>query len=571
MGSSTAISSPVDSKEIPEVVTDGEDQIAEDKAPEAVMENADDEDEFPGWRKLVFILTALYLSMFIVALDRTIIGTAIPRITDEFHSIGDVGWYASAYILTTSAFQLIYGRIFTFYSPKWVLLIAIGIFEVGSAVCGAAPSSKAFIVGRAVAGLGGAGIFCGVIIIMVISIPLRKRPMFQGIFGAVFGISSVAGPLLGGVFTTDVTWRWCFYINLPCGAVVVAILIFILHVPRKNIKMSMKETIKKLDPYGTFVFLPGIVCLLLALQWGGTIYAWKDARIIVLFILAGILIGLFIYDQFKQGDNATVPIRIIKQRSVASGFYYSIFSGGSMLSMIYYLPLYFQAIKGVSAIRSGLNTLPLVLSLVVASIIAGALTSRTGYYVPQLITGCVLMSIGAGLITMFQVDTPHPKWIGYQIVYGFGLGLGMQQSAMAAQTCLSKNDVMSGVALMFFGQGLGGSIFVSISETVFTHTLSAKLSNFQGLDPKVIVNTGATQLRSLVAPQFLGEVINAYDNALQDAFKVSLACACCTVLGSLTMEWVSVKGKDHGGPTMKKSNDEKPGDLESGVMEEKEI
>ncbi|RFU31913.1 hypothetical protein B7463_g4407, partial [Scytalidium lignicola] len=531
-------------------------------AQENTVDDTEIKDEFPPWRKLIFIIIAIYLSMFIVALDRTIIGTAIPRITDEFHSIGDVGWYASAYILTSSAFQLIYGRIFTFYSPKWVLLGAIGIFEIGSAICGAAPSSHVFIVGRAIAGVGAAGIFSGVIIIMVITIPLHKRPMFQGIFGAVFGIASVAGPLLGGVFTTKVTWRWCFYINLPCGALVVFILIFILQVKSKKSNVPLKNKIIRLDPYGTIVFLPGIVCLLLALQWGGTTYAWKNARIIVLFILAGILLAIFIYDQFKQGDNATVPIRIIKQRSVASGFYFSFFSGGTMLSMIYYLPLYFQAIKGVSAITSGLDILPLILSLVVASIISGGLTTKTGYYTPQLIVSTVILSIGAGLITTFQINTQHPKWIGYEVVYGFGLGLGMQQAAMAAQTCLSKDDVMTGVALMFFGQGLGGSIIVSIAQTVFTHSLSSKLSGFQGLDTKVIVNTGATQLRSLVPPQYLGQVLVAYNGALQDSFKVSLACACCTVLGGLTMEWVSVKGKDHGGPTTthEKSNNSKSPD-----------
>jgi hypothetical protein len=302
---------------------------------------------------------------------------------------------------------------------------------------------------------------------------------------------------------------------------------------------------------------------------GGTTYPWGSARIIVLFILSAILLSAFVCIQFWQGDNATVPIRIIKQRSVASGVYFSITSPGSMMIMIYYLPLWFQAIKGVSAVKSGIDTLPLVLSLVIASIIAGGLTQKTGYYVPQLLACSVIMSIGAGLLTTLQIDTGAKKRIGYQVLYGFGLGLGMQQAGMAAQTCLDKKDVMTGIALMFFMQGLGGSIFISVGQLVFMHSLVSHLSKVADLDPSLIVHTGATELRNLVPPQYLEKVLLAYNAALSDTLKVAVACASATILAGLTMEWKSLKGLKQGGASgeaeRKKEEDEARGASEKNV------
>ncbi|MCJ1432591.1 hypothetical protein MMC27_001948 [Xylographa pallens] len=501
-----------------------------------------EEQQFPGPKRLALILIALYLAIFLVALDRTIVATAIPRITDEFHSLNDVGWYGSAYLITGCSFQLLFGRIYTFYSPKWIFLVCIGIFEVGSLLCGTAPSSTALIVGRAIAGLGSAGIFSGAIVIIVYAIPLHKRSLYVGFNGAIFGIASVIGPLLGGAFTEYSTWRWCFYINLPVGAVAVVIIALVLKLPKaKNADMSLLEQFQRLDPIGNLFFLPGMVCLLLALQWGGSTYAWNDGRIIALFILFGILIITFICIQLWKKEMATIPPHVISQRSVAAGMWYSFVVGSAMLVLVYFLPIWFQAVQGVNAVESGIRCLPLIISLVFGAISSGIVVNSTGYYTQFLYIGCIFLAIGTGLITTFTVDINEGKWIGFQILAGYGIGCGMQQPSMAAQNHLTSQDIPTGVSLMLFGQSLGGAVFVSIGQNIFSNRLISGLASVPGLNPAIVISTGATDLRNVVAPQYLGSVLVAYNHALTTVFQAAVAVACFSIFGALAMEWKSVK------------------------------
>ena len=359
----------------------------------------------------------------------------------------------------------------------------------------------------------------------------------------IFGIASAVGPLLGGAFTSGPGWRWCFYINLPLAGAALAIHIFFLHIPKENLQLkptTLREKIHRLDPIGTFFFLPAIICLLLALQWGGLTYAWSDARIIVLLLLFALCFAVFVFIQHRKGDTATVPPRIFLNRSILAGTAFSFAIGGAMVTLLYFLPLWFQAVKGVSAVKSGIMILPLVLAMTSAAVSAGLLTRKLGYYVPFMIACAVIMPIGAGLISTFTPSTAHPAWIGYQVLFGLGLGLGQQQAMVAAQTVLARKDVPIGASLMMFSQTLGGAVFLSVANNLFDAKLASGLAGIPGIDVGRVVDAGATDLRTMVAARFLPRVLVAYNAALRDTFYLVTALTCVTIVGALAMEWKSI-------------------------------
>ncbi|KAJ7197953.1 major facilitator superfamily domain-containing protein [Mycena pura] len=494
------------------------------------------EGDYPKGLKLALISLALCLSVFLFALDNTIIATAIPHITDQFQSLDDVGWYGSACVFSTASTQLLFGKFqskpnpllfvpacpnltkfYTFLPVKWVFVTAITIFEIGSAVCGTAPSSDALIVGRAIAGLGSAGIFTGALLIVVHAVPLGKLPIYTGLIGSMYGIASVAGPLMGGAFTDKLSWRWCFYINLPIGAVTLVVIIFLFKMPHSDVKntpASFMGRVKSFDPLGTLFLIPATVSLLLALQWGGSKYAWGSGRIIALLVVFGVLIFIFIAIQFWKQDEATIPPRILKQRSIWSGAFYSFCLSAVffILSFYYTYSIWFQAIHGVSAVHSGIDNLPLILSLVVGSLLAGGLITRIGYYTPFMIAGSVVAAVGTGLISTFTTTSNHTRWIPFQVICGLGVGIGQQQPLLAAQTVLDQRDVPTGTSIMMFGTTIGGAIFISIGQNVFTNKLLAGLgAHVPDIDPAIVLSTGATSLKSAIPANFVPGVLLAYN------------------------------------------------------------
>ncbi|KAK1753335.1 major facilitator superfamily domain-containing protein [Echria macrotheca] len=503
---------------------------------------------YPSRLSLSLIALGLCLAVFCFALDQTIVANAIPRITDEFDSVADIGWYGSSFLLATSAFQLFYGTAYSYFSIKSTFLIATGLFELGSLLCAVAPSSTAFIIGRAVAGLGGSGIMGGALVIIAHSVPLRRRPLFIGAIGAMFGIASVCGPLLGGVFTDRLTWRWCFYINLPFGAITVIAVALFFKPPRRPAVDSLPflTKMKKLDWLGMFFFVPSIVSLLLALQWGGSTYPWDSGRIIALFVVFAVLGFAFGFVEYKRKDQAILPPSIITQRSIAAAAWYSFFNGAAFLVVIYYTPLWHQVVRQVSAVESGIRLLPMIVGNVVMVMISGCLVTVIGYYAPFMLVSTILTPISEGLLSTWTVDATFSQWFGYEAFAGIAFGAGMQQPVMAVQTVLPIDQIPIGTSLVVFMQTLGAAVFVSVAQSVFSNQLIADLKQFAGLggggfNPTDFLSAGATNVFNKIPPQLVRPFLDAFNHAVTRVYIISICCSSLTLIGSLAMEYKSVK------------------------------
>ena len=313
-------------------------------------------------------------------------------------------------------------------------------------------------------------------------------------------------------------------------------------------KVTVNQRVKQLDVYGTLLFVADVICCLLALQWGGTKYPWSSWRIILCLVMFGVLTMVFIVVQYYQKDNATVPFRIIKHRDIAAALWFGFCLGGSFFVILYWIPIWFQAIKGASAFKSGIMSVPMVLALVLTNVIGGVGTTTTGYYVPFYYAFTVVTSVGAGLLTTFQTNTNHSKWIGYQIIYGFGIGFGMQQPLITVQTVLPLKDIPTATAMAMFFQTFGGALFVSVAQNIFDNRLIKNIiQDAPHVDPAIILRVGATSLKNQIDPRYLAQVQQAYNDALTHTWYISVAMACLSIFGSLAVRWNSIKGKKVGG------------------------
>ncbi|KAL2144470.1 hypothetical protein VTI28DRAFT_9045 [Corynascus sepedonium] len=511
------------------------------------LKEADDESKYPGPAAMGVVMVAVSFAMFLVSLDRTIISTAVPAITDQFRSSDDIGWYASAYQLTGCAMQLPLGRFYRFYPPRWVYMTLVVIFMIGSAIGAGAMSSTTIIVGRAVQGLGLGGVLSGSIILVTENAPLRKRPIFFGVLMACMNIGAIIGPLIGGALTSNANWRWCFLINIPIGLAVVLILFFFVKSARsKDHDMAWPDKLRHLDPLGAALLLPCVVSLILALQWAGSAYSWSNWRIILLWIVGGLLVIAFAISQKTRPEVATIPSRVAAQRTVVASLWYQTLTGGVMMVVTYWLPVWFQAIQGASPVESGTRTIALVLSQALGSIMGGGFAQLIGFPSPVMMIGSAFAAVGSGMLSTLSVGEVSSHWIGYQILVGLGLGFGTQQASLAVQTVLADEDIPSGISLIFFGMQLGGSVFVCIAQNLFNQRFIDLVTRaaIPGVDPStLLLDSGATRITDTVRNEAdRVRLLDVYNTALTSTFYVSVAAAGAAFVGASLVQWKSVKG-----------------------------
>ncbi|QYT01836.1 MFS domain-containing protein [Trichoderma simmonsii] len=512
----------------------------------AVSNNEPTADEYPHGLRLITLVLAINLAMFLASLDQTILGTAIPKITDEFHGLSQVSWYGSAYFMCLGGFQSTWGKVYKYFPLKISFAIAVFVFELGSLICGVARNSNTFIVGRAIAGIGGAGITSGSTVILAFSAEPAKRPTLMSTMGVTYCIAFILGPLIGGAFSEKVTWRWCFYINLPIGGLAMALFFLFFRTPSVSTTQdaTLKEKLLHMDPVGTVLAMGGIISFILALQYAGVSHAWNSS--VVIGLLVGFVLIMFTLAawEYFQGDYAMLPYRLFKRRVMWAGGIFQFFFVGCYFLLLFYLPIYFQSIKGVSAIHSGVDNLPLVLSACLFIIMGGAAVEKTHMATPYMTAGAAVAAVATGLLYTLDVDTSSGKWIGYQVLVGAGLAFPFQNALNILQAEVDADDMSPATSSLYFFQILGGAFSISAAQAAFNNRLLHSLTtNAPGVSPLLVLATGASDLRSVFSADELPGVILSYMDGLKAAFAVSVGLVGTAFLVSFIVPWKKINLK----------------------------
>ncbi|MFJ7072944.1 DHA2 family efflux MFS transporter permease subunit [Streptomyces sp. NPDC098781] len=416
---------------------------------------------------------ALLLGMLLAALDQTIVSTALPTIVSDLGGLEHLSWVVTAYLLASTAATPLWGKLGDQYGRKRLFQIAIVIFLVGSALCGMAQDMAQLIAYRAVQGVGGGGLIVLSMAIVGDIVPPRERGRYQGLFGAVFGASSVLGPLLGGVFTEHLSWRWVFYINLPVGVVALVVIAAVLRIPRKS-------TRHVIDYVGTFLIASVATCLVLVASLGGTTWGWGSVEIVGLALLGVVLAIVFVVVE-RTAAEPVLPLKLFRVRTFALSAVISFIVGFAMFGAMTYLPTFLQVVQGISPTLSGVHMLPMVVGMLLSSTGSGQIVSRTGRWKVFPVTGTAVTTLGLLLLHQLDVDSSTWEMSLYFFVFGLGLGLVMQVLVLIVQNAVSYEDLGVATSGATFFRSIGASFGVAIFGTVFAARLDDKLAEaFRG-------------------------------------------------------------------------------------------
>jgi EmrB/QacA subfamily drug resistance transporter len=490
--------------------------------------------------EIMVIMGALMLAMFLSALDQTIVSTALPKIAVDLHGLSKMSWVATAYLLTSAIATPIYGKLGDMFGRKKIFMSAISIFLVGSVLCGLSQNIEQLIAFRAVQGLGGGGLMALVLAIIGDVIPPRQRGRYQGYFGAVFGVSSVAGPLLGGLFTEHLSWHWIFYINLPLGLLALWVISTKLHLP-------VRRSPHKIDYLGAALLSFVSVAALLVSVWGGVEYAWGSTQI--LSLAAGAIAGLiFFLWREHYAKEPIIPLSLFKDYTFVSAVLLSILSAIAMFASILYIPQYQQIVRGYGPTESGLLMLPLIIGLMGASMVSGRLVSKTGHYKMMPIFGTVVLTFGLWLFSHLTLTTDHLTMSVWMLIIGIGLGSFMQVATLAVQNSTSPDKLGVATSTVTFFRSIGGSLGGAIFGTVLVSHLTSHIrENLPQLGSGVndIANTAKATGVAHISPDVQQAVLQAYVSSFHDMFLLAIPFALAAFVVALTMREAPLRDTMH--------------------------
>ncbi|MGW9190813.1 DHA2 family efflux MFS transporter permease subunit [Streptomyces rubiginosohelvolus] len=493
-------------------------------------------------RSVLVAIGALLLGMLLAALDQTIVSTALPTIVSELGGLDHLSWVVTAYLLAATAATPLWGKLGDQYGRKKLFQTAIVIFLIGSALCGVAQNMPQLIGFRALQGLGGGGLMVLSMAIVGDLVTPRERGKYQGLFGAVFGVTSVLGPLLGGFFTEHLSWRWVFYINLPIGVVALGVIAAVLHIPVRREKHTI-------DYLGTFLIAAVATSLVLIASLGGTTWAWGSPQIIALAVLAVVLLVAFIAAE-RRAVEPVLPLKLFRIRTFTLVAVISFVIGFAMFGAMTYLPTFLQVVHDITPTMSGVHMLPMVFGLLITSTASGQIVSRTGRWKVFPVLGTALTT--AGLLLLHRLDESSSTWLMsvYFFVFGAGLGLVMQVLVLVAQNSVSYQDLGVATSGATFFRSIGAAFGVAVFGTIFTNRLTGQLTDAlagQPLPPGVDAGSLAADPRAIgqLPADLRPSVLSAYSTSITDVFLY----AAPVVLLAFVLAWFLREDKLRGSVT----------------------